>query len=508
MKIKIKLLSNNKLLLLLLGLTLSLSLSLASNRSVFSTSLEGNGNQVQPTPQLPNNFELGTKFIISQNYDSNYYNKLIEADRFYKQGNLQVAEKIQREVKPDFPEPTPAPTAQVDLSQLPPEAQQDWLTANKAIEEDPEDEKDINTRIFEPLERIVDNHPSFIPGQILLADTYDLYGEEDDALETIESASEMYPERDDVLDKKIELLRAYGKPLEASISAREFAYAYPQHQKSPAYQQAADEYFKEYQSKLKSKITASGILGGIGQAATGNEDQGLAVGQMLLKGESGAGQAFSESYKAQAKMVNNPEQLKYLNDIGQRLAKLMGRDEFTYEFNIIEDPSPNAFALPGGKIFFHTGMLQLMDSEAELAGVLSHEIAHAVLSHGYSKIGEAALTNTASNLIDSLVGKEVGTVAQVGEVLLNKKFSRDKEKQADILGLRVLDAASYSADGLYNVMEKLSQLKGKGNLADSLLSSHPASKERMRYLEELIQTKGYNRYGYEGVEAYRKVFPR
>lgn len=74
--------------------------------------------------------------------------------------------------------------------------------------------------------------------------------------------------------------------------------------------------------------------------------------------------------------------------------------------------------------------------------------------------------------------------------------------------MRVLDAAGYSADGLYNVMAKLKQLSGESNFADSLLSSHPAPEERMRYLEELIQNRGYNRYGYEGVEEYRAMFPR
>ena len=178
---------------------------------------------------------------------------------------------------------------------------------------------------------------------------------------------------------------------------------------------------------------------------------------------------------------------------------------FEYEFNIIEDPTPNAFALPGGKIFFHTGMLELMDSEAELAGVLAHEIAHSVLSHSYKQIGESALTGTATNVISSMLGRGAGAASNVGGLLLSQKFSRDKEKQSDILGLRVLDAAGYSADGLYNVMAKLKKLSGGGS---SLLSSHPASEERMRYLEELIQTNGYNRYGYEGVDAYRAVFPR
>src|SRR5690606_600539 len=145
----------------------------------------------------------------------------------------------------------------------------------------------------------------------------------------------------------------------------------------------------------------------------------------------------------------------------------------------------------GGKIFFHTGILELMDSEAELAGVLSHEIAHSVLSHSYTKIAEASTTDTVANIGSGFLSDTLGInqnitdgVLNVGGVLLNKEFSRDKEEQADVLGLRVLDAAGYSADGLYNVMEKLAQLEGDSNWAESLLSSHPASEDRMRYMEE------------------------
>ena len=488
--IKLKQIIRNKFLLVLFSCILTLSL----------------GNQInsQTTPEtviLAQNF-------LNTNYGGNYYSTMLEADRFYKQGDLQKAKQIQKQVKADFPDADPVPTAESDLAQLSPTAKQYWDTATVAIEEDPQDEDQIDSRIFEPLESLVTEYPQFVPGHILLADTYDLYGDEDNALSVIESASEKYPERDDILDKRIDLLLAYGEPLEASIAAREFAYAYPDSPKSPAYKSAADQYFTKYQKKLKSKITTSSILGGIGQAAVGNEEQGLSLGQMLLQGESATGSAIANSYKAQARMISDPAQLEYVRGIGNKLAALMGRNEFEYEFNIIEDPTPNAFALPGGKIFFHTGMLQMMDSEAEFAGVMGHEIAHAVLSHGYKSLGESALTNTGANLLSGLAGKKAGAVANVGGALLDKKFSRGKEKQADILGIRVLDASGYSADGLYNVMAKLAQLEGKGNIAKSLLSSHPASEDRMEYLEELIQTKGYNRYGYEGVEPYRAVFPR
>ena len=424
-----------------------------------------------------NSQTLLAQSFLNTNYDSNYYGKMLEADRFYKQGDLQTARKIQEEVKPNFEPPEAIPAAQGEINQLDATAQQQWTNAQKAIAEDPESDEVIDLRILEPLESLVDNNPQFVPGHILLADTYDLYGYEDEALDTIEWSAARYPGRDDVLDKRIELLLAYGKPLEASIAAREFSYSYPDFPKSPAYRTAADEYFKQYESKLKSKITTSAIIGGVGQAASGDSEAGLNLGQALLEGESGAGLAISNNYKSQATMVSDPQQLEYITAIGKKLADLMGRDEFTYEFNIIEDPSPNAFALPGGKIFFHTGMLQLMDSEAELAGVMSHEIAHSVLSHSYKKLGESAITSSASSLLSGLMGSDGGKVVEIGGVLLNKEFGRDKERQADVLGLRVLDAAGYSADGLYNVMAKLNQLQGSSSLEDSLLSSHPAPAE-------------------------------
>lgn len=488
----------NKLVCVILGLTSTL----ATSNPIYAEDL----NHITTIK----NSESIKSFTIASSYkqlkfNSNYYEQLAKADYFYRKGELSKAKEIQQRVKPDFNPTAIVPPAFDELAKLDNKGQQYWQTANAAIEADPQEEAEITSQIFEPLQNLVKEYPGFIPGHILLADTHDLYGEEQKALATIERAAEMYPEREDILDTKIDLLLIYGKPLEASIAAREFAYNNPNSPKSKAYEQAGDKYFKQYQKNLNSKIKTSGILGTIGQVATGNKLGALEIGQALLAGEKVAGESFAQSIKAQSKMVNNQKQLTYLNDIGQRLAKLMGRDEFEYEFNIIEDPTPNAFALPGGKIFFHTGMLELMDSEAELAGVLAHEIAHSVLSHSYKSIGESALTSTASNLISSLAGREVGAASRVGGLLLNQKFSRDKEKQSDILGLRVLDAAGYSADGLYNVMAKLKQVSGGGS--PTLLSSHPASEERMRYLEELIQTNGYNRYGYEGVEAYRAVFP-
>ena len=487
--------AKNKLVLIFL----SLSFAVLSHTVVYSQTAD----LIKKTDSL-----VLTQAFENINFNADYYNALAEADRFYRKGDLSQSRQIQQRVKPNFSPAKAIPPAINDLSQLDAKAKEYWNTAKQGIKNDPQALEEITNQIFTPLENLVKEYPAFVPGHILLADTHDLYGEEQAALNAIAKAAQLYPDNKEIVDTQIDLLLLYNKPLEASIAAREFAQTYPDSPYASAYEQAANSYFKKYQKNLKSKIAVSGILGGIGQVATGNQGGALQIGQMLLAGEKSAGQSFAQSIKAQSNMVSNSTQLKYLNDVGQKLAKLMGRDEFEYEFYIVDDPTPNAFALPGGKIFFHTGMLQLMDSEAELAGVLAHEIAHSVLSHSYKQLGESALSTTAANVVSSIAGGEAGIVARIGDGLLSRKFSRGKEKQSDILGLRVLDAAGYSADGLYNVMAKLKQLKGESNAVASLLSSHPASEERMRYLEELIQTKGYNRYGYEGVEAYRAVFPR
>ena len=138
-----------------------------------------------------------------------------------------------------------------------------------------------------------------------------------------------------------------------------------------------------------------------------------------------------------------------------------------------------------------------MDSEAELAGILVHEIAHSALSHGYRKIANDSLFA----IIQSFPIINNFPVRQ----LLGADLSREYERQADILATRVIASAGYSADGIYNVMSKLKQLeRGSSNLSN-WFSTHPLSTERLRYMEELIELNGYNRYAYEGVQSFREA---
>ena len=253
--------------------------------------------EVESKPVLDSTSITVAQAYQKLNFNNNYYQTLSEADYFYRQGELNKAKEIQQRVKPDFDPTAIVPPAYDDTAKLNAKGQQYWQTANETIEADPETPEEITSQIFEPLQSLVKEYPGFIPGHILLADTHDLYGEEEEALAVIEKASEMYPSREDVLDTRIDLLLLYGQPLEASIAAREFAYNNPNNPKSKAYEQAANSYFKEYKKKLNTKITTSGILGTIGQVATGNELDAIQIGQMLLAGEKAAGQSFLSKYQ-------------------------------------------------------------------------------------------------------------------------------------------------------------------------------------------------------------------
>lgn len=189
--------------------------------------------------------------------------------------------------------------------------------------------------------------------------------------------------------------------------------------------------------------------------------------------------------------------LAYVNEIGQKLAKVRGRDEFKYEFFVIPEESLNAFALPGGKVFINAGAIAKTNSEAELAGLMGHELSHVLLSHGFQLVSEGNLISNVTQYLP--LG---GTIGQ----LFALSYSRDMERQADNLGTRLIVATGYAADGLRNLMVTL--VKQDKNAPPSWLSSHPGGKERVSYLENLITRSNYNRYAYEGVERHLEIKAR
>jgi predicted Zn-dependent protease len=220
----------------------------------------------------------------------------------------------------------------------------------------------------------------------------------------------------------------------------------------------------------------------------------------MVQGESGFGEQAISSFVGEQKqrgaLVEDQEIVDYIKGIAGRMTPYMGRD-FKYEFYVVRDSSLNAFALPGGKVVVNTGAILNTNSEAELAGLLGHEISHAVLSHGFLKLVQG-------NLLQNL-DQVVPLFDQVSPIL-NAQYSQDAERQADLLGTRALASSGYAADGLRDFMVTLKETSG--NSPTNYLSTHPAPSERVSYLEQLITDNGYNRYAYLGIKKHKEIQKR
>lgn len=195
-----------------------------------------------------------------------------------------------------------------------------------------------------------------------------------------------------------------------------------------------------------------------------------------------------EAYRqilAEQGVVRDPEIVEPVRRIGRRLAAASGTDDRAWEFNVIPDDTPNAFALPGGYVGVHTGMLRVADSDDELAAVMAHEIGHVIARHPAERLSRQAVVETG---LGALVGggsqptaELLATAATLGLVL---PFSRSQESEADAIGLRLMAEAGYDPRAAISLWRKLERAGGPG--VPDFLSTHPAPGDRIAHLESLM----------------------
>ncbi len=181
----------------------------------------------------------------------------------------------------------------------------------------------------------------------------------------------------------------------------------------------------------------------------------------------------------------DPDLVRYVQGVGQRLASVSDRG-LPYEFAVINDSTPNAWALPGGKIAVHRGLLTELDSEAELSAVLGHEIVHAAARHGAKGVergiflqGAVMATQVASKGSD-LSNLVVGGASLAGQ-LIGQKYGRDAERESDYYGMQYMVRAGYDPRAAVSLQETFVRL-AEGRRQDwisGLFSSHPPSQERV-----------------------------
>lgn len=205
------------------------------------------------------------------------------------------------------------------------------------------------------------------------------------------------------------------------------------------------------------------------------------------------GREYAQQVEQQMTVVQNQELTDYINKIGQRLVKQGGLADYPYFFKVVQEPSINAFALPGGPMFVHTGLIKAADNEAQIAGVLAHELSHVVLRHGTNQASKAQLIQIPAMLAGIVAGGSLtGQLAQIGvglganSVLL--KFSRGAESDADLLGAYTMAKAGYNPIELARFFEKLEAEMGKSGNSKlaQFMSDHPNPGNRVKAIEDQL----------------------
>ncbi len=203
--------------------------------------------------------------------------------------------------------------------------------------------------------------------------------------------------------------------------------------------------------------------------------------------EKQIGQEFLLEIQQQVALIEDPFLTSYLNHLGQKMAAQMGPQPFQYKFYMVDDPTMNAFAVPGGYIFIHTGMIRMAEREGELAGVIAHEISHVYCRH-MAKMMEKSRVVTVASLIGALASVFLGgALAQpllmgamgAGESAM-LKYSRDNEAEADAMGFKWMLKAGYSPRDMVSMFSKMNKQRWfEGGKVPIYLRTHPYTDDRI-----------------------------
>jgi len=219
---------------------------------------------------------------------------------------------------------------------------------------------------------------------------------------------------------------------------------------------------------------------------TGKSELSLVSEQQEIQmGQQGAQQVAQEVGLVKDQALQN-----YLQTVGSGIASKSERPNLPWTFRAVDDPSPNAFALPGGYVFVTRGLLDLMNNEAELASVLGHEIGHVTARHSVHQMSEQQLAQLALGVgaILSPTVAQLGGAASQGLGLLFLKYSRDDERQADDLGFRYALNQGYDVRFMDDVFRSLQRLgeASKESPLPSWLATHPGEAERIQTIDSKL----------------------
>ncbi len=215
-------------------------------------------------------------------------------------------------------------------------------------------------------------------------------------------------------------------------------------------------------------------------------------GAVSYQGERDLGQRFDLAARQRVPMIDDPDVVGYVAEIGRRIVRGLDDSYFEYEFAVVRDPRVNAFSVPGGYVYVNSGLLTAVKNDDELAAVLGHEIGHV---HGHHVVRQQESTqalNYAALLgtLLSVVQPAAGALAGAASSAIALQYQREFEEEADYSGARYLQAAGYDPRAMLDFFK---QLADQNRFAPAglppYLQSHPVTDERMNHLEAVLKTQ-------------------
>lgn len=225
-----------------------------------------------------------------------------------------------------------------------------------------------------------------------------------------------------------------------------------------------------------------------------------AITLVSVEQEIEIGRQTNAQVRKQVPEVRDGQVTAYVRSVGQRLVRHASGPKYPYSFSVADYRELNAFALPGGPVWVHRGLLHAATNESQVAGVLAHEIAHIAQRHAADQLTKATMANLGLGLLGAVLGNSGGAgAAQMAAGFLANgmflKFSRDDEREADRVGLRILRRAGWDGRGMIELFEILRrESRGDPGKVDAFFSTHPAPQDRVSRLQaEVARTPGGRR---------------
>lgn len=222
----------------------------------------------------------------------------------------------------------------------------------------------------------------------------------------------------------------------------------------------------------------------------GNRDVGRGINFYSLEKEIALGKQLAQEVQRQAKIVDDPVISEYVNRVGQNLVRNSDA-KVPFTIKVVDSEVVNAFALPGGFFFVNSGLILKAENEAELAGVMAHEIAHVAARHGTRQATKGALINYGTIPLIFMGGWTGYAIRQAAGLAIPMgflKFTRGMEGEADLLGLQYMYKTGYDPEAFVDFFEKIQSLeKRKPGTISRVFSTHPLTDDRITTAQKNIQ---------------------